>query len=399
MRIVLEFARERLALEVDEGNRIATSPPPPALPDPAAAVRAALEAPHGFPPLRRALTPDDHITVVVDERLPQVARLLLPLLEHVVVGGGVVPEALTLLCAPSASRQEWLEDLPAVLEDMHLEVHDPADRRRLAYLASTEGGKRLYLNRTVVDADQVVVLTGRRYDPFLGYGGAEGALYPALGDEASRKGLEGPGSLAPPGEEPWPLRREASEVSWLLGQPFFVQVIAGPGDAVAHVVAGPADSSREGERLLDACWRRSVPRRADVVVATLSGDPAQHTFADLASAALAAARVVQPDGRIVLLSRSRPNLGPGADLLRSRDDPRSALAALQRHPGPDQAPAVQWAQAAQQARLYLLSELPDGTVEELFATPLGRPEQVQRLVAEGNCLFLEDAHKAMAVVE
>jgi hypothetical protein len=251
-----------------------------------------------------------------------------------------------------------------------------------------------------VDADQVVVLTGRRYDPVLGYAGAEADLYPALGDEATRKELEGPVNFAAPGGEPWPIRREAAEVIWLLGQPFFVQVIAGPGDAVAHVVAGPADSGREGERLLDACWRRGVPRRADVVVAALSGDPARHTFADLASAALAAARVVQPDGRIVLLSRLGGEPGPAAALLRGRDDPRSALQALRQAHGPEQAAAVQWAQAAQQARLYVLSELPEGTVEELFATPLGHPEQVQRLVAGGgSCLFLEDAHKAMAVVE
>jgi hypothetical protein len=110
---------------------------------------------------------------------------------------------------------------------------------------------------------------------------------------------------------------------------------------------------------------------------------------------------VQPEGRIVLLSRLGGDPGPAAELLRSRDDPRSALQALHRHhQGPHQAAAVQWAQAAQQARLYLLSELPEGVVEELYATPLGGPEQVQRLVAGAeSCLFLEDAHKTMAVVE
>jgi nickel-dependent lactate racemase len=400
MHVVMDFGRdERLELEVAEGRRIASRTPPAALADPAAAVRAALEAPHGFPPLRRALTPDDHVTVVLDEQVPQLSNLLVPLLEHV-VGAGVSPEALTLVCPPSASRQAWLEDLPEAFEEVRLEVHDPTDRRRLAYLATTAGGKRIYLNRTVVDADQVVVLTGRRYDSVLGYAGAEADLYPALGDEATRKEVQGPVNFAVPGGEAWPVRREAAEVVWLFGQPFFVQVIAGPGDEVAHVVAGPADSGREGERLLDACWRRDVSRRADLVVAALSGDPARHTFADLAGAALAAARVVQPDGRIVLLSRLCGEPGPAADLLRGRDDPRSALVALQRHrQAPGQAPAVQWAQAAQQARLYLLSGLPEGVVEELFATPLGRPEQVQRLVAaSANCLFLEDAHKTMAVV-
>src|SRR5690349_23463352 len=39
---------------------------------------------------------------------------------------------------------------------------------------------------TLVDADQLVVLTRRGYDPVLGYGGAEAALYPALSDEETR---------------------------------------------------------------------------------------------------------------------------------------------------------------------------------------------------------------------
>ena len=47
---------------------------------------------------------------------------------------------------------------------MHVEVHDPSDRKRLAYLATTKQGHRIYLNRTAVDADQLVVLTRRDYD-------------------------------------------------------------------------------------------------------------------------------------------------------------------------------------------------------------------------------------------
>ena len=87
---------------------------------------------------------------------------------------------VTLLCEPSASQQPWLTDLPDAFEEVRLEVHDPKDRKKLAYLATTRKGRRLYLNRTAVDADQLVVLGRRTYDPLLGYSGAAGALYPAL---------------------------------------------------------------------------------------------------------------------------------------------------------------------------------------------------------------------------
>ena len=46
------------------------------------------------------------------------------------------------------------------------QVHDPADRKKLSYLATTRQGRRIYLNRSAVDADQLIVLSrdavGRR---------------------------------------------------------------------------------------------------------------------------------------------------------------------------------------------------------------------------------------------
>src|SRR4029079_9521876 len=105
---------------------------------------------------------------VVDEHLPRLAGLVTAVLEHV-VAAGVDPAAITLLCQPTASKQPWIEDLPDAFQDVHLEVHDPADRKRLAYLATTKSGRRVYLNRAVVDADQLVVLTGPHFDPVHGY--------------------------------------------------------------------------------------------------------------------------------------------------------------------------------------------------------------------------------------
>jgi hypothetical protein len=101
----------------------------------------------------------------------------------------------------------------------------------------------------------------------------------------------------------------------------------------------------------------------------------------------------------VLLSGGSPALGPGSEVLRQHDDPRAALAALRRKPSAELVPAILWAHAAGHANLNVLSGLPDETVEELFATPLGDAAQVQRLIdAGGDCLFLEDAHKMVVTV-
>lgn len=398
MRIAMDCGLDRLEFEVADDNVIPGPQPPAALDDPIDAVRVALEHPFGFPALRRALTPDDHVTIVVDEYLPHLAELLVPLLEHI-QSAGVSPESMTLLSAPSASRQAWIDDLPDAFQDVHVEMSDPADRRRMAYLATNHKGKRLYLNRTLVEADQIVVLSGRRYDTLLGYGGAEGALYPALSNEETRGEMNQRANLSMPEETPWPARREATETAWLLGAPFFVQVIEAAGDRIAHVVAGTTDASREGQRLQDASWRCRVSSPADLVVASISGDPSRHTFADLAAALSCAARVVNPGGRIALLSRANPVLGPETDVLRNVDEPQEVLKRLRGEHTVERTPVLQWAAAACQARLNLFSGLPDDIVEELFATPLHAAREVQRLLdAGGRCLFLPDAHKMLAIV-
>src|SRR5262245_53979650 len=78
------------------------------LSDPVQAVAEALERPLRYPPLRKGLTPDDHVTVVVDERLPHLPHLLTPVLEHI-VAAGIHPAAITLLSPPTTSNQPWIE--------------------------------------------------------------------------------------------------------------------------------------------------------------------------------------------------------------------------------------------------------------------------------------------------
>jgi nickel-dependent lactate racemase len=400
MRVRIEYGREHLDLDVAD-NRLAPlhrQEPAPALMDLAAAMHDALEKPLGFPALRRALTPDDHVAIVIDEGSPRLSELLTPLLEHI-AQAHVKPTAITLLCPPPAIEHPWLESLPEAYRGVHVEVHDPGDRHNLSYLATTRQGHRLYLNRTAVDADQLVVLSRRNYDAELGYGGAAGSIYPALSDDSSRGAAAEQLTLDVPDDAVWPLRREAEEAAWLLGAPFLVNVIPGAGDAITHIVAGLTDMSGESQRLLDARWRVTVDRPAETVVAGISGEPARVSFLDLARAAAVAARVAKPGGRVILLTQARPVLGDAADFLRQAEDPDAALQLLRKHQPANRAGAFLWASAAQQAKLYLLSALPADVVEELFGVPLESPQQVQRLLQSGgSVLLLPDADKTLAVV-
>jgi nickel-dependent lactate racemase len=385
MHAGIAYGQRMLDIEIRDGNLIVgrRAPVAPNLADPAQSLRDALEHPIDYPALRLALTPNDHVAIVVDEQMPHMAMLLVPLLEHI-QQAGVQPESVTLICPRASAQQSWLNDLPDAFQDVNVEVHQPKDRKKVAYLATTRKERRIYLNRTAVDADQLVVLTRRRFDPRIGYAGGTLDIYPALSDEETATSVSG-------GKE---LQAEAREVSWLLGAPFFVQLIEGEADGFAHITAGPGESGAVGERLLDERWRIEFDRPADVAIATITGDPSRQTIDDLARAFAAAAAVVKPGGSIVLLTEAAPALESEFQVIRKQDDPSLLAPLLSEHSA-----AALWAAAANQARLYLLSGLAADVAEELFTIPLQHAGQVSKLLTDtATVALIPDAHKVHAVL-
>jgi nickel-dependent lactate racemase len=397
MNVAVPFGQEQLDVEIEPGRLIELRRPhPPADPlaDPVAAVRFALEHPHNYPPLRRALTPDDHVTIVVDEELPRTAALLKPILAHV-TEAGVKPEAVTLLCPPNSTGQDWLEELPDEFEEVQVEVHQPQDRTRLSYLAATQQGRKIYLNRSLVEADQLIVLSGRGFDPLTGYSGAEAMIYPQFSDAATRGESSQYLSLNTVGSDS-ALRQEAAEVAWLLGSPFLVQVLLGEEDQVTGVLGGLMTTSGEGQRLLDESWRARADRLADVVVAAVPGEAGSNDFAVVARALGNAARAVKIKGKIILLSRRVPSWPGKGQFLARAENPSRAVELLRQEGSLNTSSAFLWVSAAQRASVYLLSRLPEATAAKCFTNPMAGPEQLQQLLgSEASCLVLQDADKTL----
>ncbi len=366
---------------------------------PADLLAAALESPIGLgAPLQRAVTPDDKVVVVVDEGIPQLTELLIPLLQHL-VAARIEPANFALLVPAASLQQPWLEELPDELGDVQLEVHAPENREKLAYLATTKAERRVYLNRKIVEADLLVVLSRRGFDPKLGYSGAGAFLFPQFSDAETIAGYPKEFETAKRPEEPNPLRAETKEILKLLGAPFLVQVIECQGDTVAEVLVGLPASSSDGIASVKKHWLGKIPHKADLVVAAVSGSSGRLTFRNLATAAATARRALQPGGRLVLLTAAAPPLDDSGDLLLKVDEPATALKRIALAKPDDAMPGTFWAFAAKKIHLYVASGWPDDLVEELFATPIHTPAEVQRLIdAAESVLFIPDAHKTFVEV-
>jgi len=394
--VQLVVGSEPWALTVPNGRLrpLAREPfaPPAAPPD--QLVRAALESQFEGQGLRRALTPDDHVAVVIDPRLPHLAPMLAEVLRHI-GSAGVAPAAVTIISPPGVP-QTWIDELPDEFADVTAETHDPADAKKHAYLATTQGGRRVYMNRSLVEADFMIALTGRRYDLARFYGGAEVALFPELSNAETRAAHAGPYTR----EAPWGGREEAREVAWLLGTPFFVQAIEGAGDTIQQVVVGMVDSSDTGRDAQNARWKCVAGERAEVVVAAVSGARERITFTDLARAAANAARAAVPGGRVALLTDAAPTLGEAVEWVRQMDEPKAPNSRLAYEKPADWADCKQWCFATGKVSVFLASGYPGDVAEELFTTPIRTPSEAQRLIdSAASVIVIPDAHKARVAVE
>lgn len=323
--------------------RPADSPPPPR-----EQVRAAMEAPVGFGPVRTALTPDDKVAIVLDESLPHAADLLAGVLDHLKTAN-IGPAAVTVVTAPPGGNQGWIDDLPDEYADVTAEVHDPADRKKFAYLAAAESGQPIYLNRTVVEADAVIVLAAVRYA-----GGrrrtAADVLYPALAGT-------NPEPVKGADDEP----TAANDVLWQLGSTILVQVIPG-ADGPHAVVAGLSPSADDANKLLVARWAVPVPEIPDAVIAVADTDD----FAAATRAVRIASKIVADGGRVALLTPATTN---------------------------DFAPYRKaWARAAEKCRLFVGGGAITEIADDLGADTVSTPAEVGRIAtAAERVLILRDA--------
>jgi hypothetical protein len=230
----------------------------------------------------------------------------------------------------------------------------------------------------------------------MGYRGTNSVFYPGLSsvDAMSRTHGQGHAELEP--DQARPLRELVDEVGWLLGNPFSIQVIPAASGGVSRVLAGVCEPVfTQGKRLVAEQWSVEVDERPDVVIAAIDHEAGLHAWEQLGAAVEVARSLVALGGKIVILSDLKAELSQGLELIRTSESARDAIRPLRKQAPPDLVCATQLAAAADWARIYLLSGLSDGVVDELFLTPVSNETEVCRLLNDhSRCLFLEAAQFA-----
>jgi nickel-dependent lactate racemase len=360
--------------------------------DLAAAVRTALSAPLGFPPLAAALVPGDRVAIALGRSIPQVGEVLRGAIAEI-VAAGLEPADVTVVSAETidAAARGAVEQSA---EGVQFALHDPNDEAGIAMVGLTADKLPLRINRTLAEADFVLPIATARFASADGSPAGFRGLFPRFSNRETADRFHGRGKSA--GKAPRVDRgAEADEAAWKLGVGLVLVIVPGPGDAVAGIVAGtPSAAAQAGAEAMHAIWERPTAQQGDLVIAAVAGDASEQTWANFSRAVAAADRVLAPGGAIVVCCELDQAPSGSFERLRDAVDFGDVALRLQKGAADDARPARILAQALDRGPVYLMSPLPGEVAESLGMTPIESEAELSRLAAgRRHCVVIEEAQR------
>lgn len=398
MTVALRYgASSTLTVDLPPGKLVAHCDAPRGRPlENTRAIAAALASPLILPPLGQCVAPGDKIAIPLDPAVPLAAELTAEVVS-VLLESGASPSDIAVLQAAgadeSADPRRLLPD--SCRGEVCLLAHDPTRRNRLSLLGRASDDRPLYLNRALCEADFVLPIGCLRPRYSATYLGPHGGVYPLFADAAAARELSHPKKRETGRARLLRALREASAVGQMLGAFFTLQVVPGAGNSLLHVIAGDvAEVERQGRRLCREAWSFPAPERSDLAVATIEGPPSSQTWSNLGRALRLALGAVVDGGAILVCCETLAPPGPAVECLARMEDPWQALKRIERaRDWSDAAAAADIARVVARARVFLLSRLDDGVVEDLGMNPVANSADAARLIDRApTCSLLANAH-------
>lgn len=356
----------------------------------AAAIADALANPLGFPALDHAVVAGDRLVLAVDTTLPALPEVTAGIANWFSERGSDPANIRVVLAGdtrqvPASLLQRLRETLPG---DIKIEVHDPDDPEKLAYVAANDASDPIYLNRSMVDADVVLPVSCARPLSGLDYFGAF-SLFPLLSDRATRRHFYSLPKLEDAAERD-KLQAWANQAAWWLGVVAGVEAVPASGNGVASLWAGSLDQlEQECQRAMSAVWKTPTDQ-SDMIVALVDGPASQQTWLGVARAVYTATKCVNHRGTIVVCTQLEESIGRGLNRLREpHQTPEAISKKLAKDASDDAIAAAVVLEATTNHHVYLVSNLRPQTVESLGLGVISEAAQLQRLLQQHNtCTIL-----------
>ncbi|MCX8153364.1 MAG: nickel-dependent lactate racemase [Candidatus Bathyarchaeota archaeon] len=288
-------------------------------PDAKAEIERALREPIGSKRLSEIAKPEHKVAIVVDDftRSTPTHAMILPVLAEL-NAAGVKDENVTVIFGCGTHRAVKPEEAASLLGEEALKrvkaISHDCKAPDLVYVGKTKThDNKVYLNRVFAEADVKVLLGDVGFHYYAGYGGGRKSVLPAVaGAEtiqhnhamllhaSARTGiLEGN-----------PVHVDMTEAARLAKVDFILNVVTNSKDEIVKAFAGDLELAfNEAVKLVDAMYRVPVDQRADIVVVSAGGYPADIDLYQAYKALDNALEVAKRNGVIILVAECAEGYG------------------------------------------------------------------------------------------
>ena len=321
----LAYGRGRLRLALPEGcdpTVIVQSPLPP-LPDPAAAIRAALAEPVGCAPLHELAQGRRSACILIcDITRPVPNHLFLRPVIETLLAAGVPAGQITVLVATGLHRANEgaeLEELVGdrwVLDHVRVENHDARDDEAHRWLGRTSTRDTpVAIDARFADAD-LRIATGLVEPHFMaGWSGGRKVITPGVAHHTTIRTLHSARFMEDPRAvqcvlEGNPLHEEQLQVVGMLGEVYGLDTVVDEERRLVHVSFGEVVASHAAtvDHVTEAI-RVPVGRRFATVVTSAAGYPLDKTYYQTVKGMVTPLDVLAPGGTLVIASECSEGFG------------------------------------------------------------------------------------------
>jgi nickel-dependent lactate racemase len=320
MRVDFAFGKSGLIVDLPASFRhqILEARSARPLPDSIGAVGAALDAPIGTAPLEELARGRQSAAIsVCDITRPAPNKLVLPPVLSRLERAGIPRENITILIATGLHRPSTDAEIreicgAAVAERYRVVNHNARNLDEHRHLGTTASGTPVYIDERLVSADLHITLGFIEPHLMLGFSGGRKLIAPGLAAQETIKVLHSPkfmrdaraveGSI-----EDNPLHRELLEIARMARHNFVVDVALGRGAPGARPICGvfagdPVAAHGRGVAFVSEAMLETLEEPVDAVITTSAGYPLDLTFYQSIKGITAAAHIVKPGGRILLMA-------------------------------------------------------------------------------------------------
>jgi nickel-dependent lactate racemase len=399
MKVRLAYGEEGLWVDLPDRNvTVVESGYVPGIPAEDEAIRAALRAPSGTPPLRDLVDGDDTVAIVFsDLTRPQPRKIMLSvLLEEL---SHIPREQIVLINALGTHRPSTEAELvnmlgPDLVEDYRVVQHDAWDQKGVVHVGETSRGHQAFVNVEYMHSS-VRILTGF-IEPhlFAGFSGGPKAVLPGVADARTVQANHGVNMIGDV-RATWgvtqgnPIWEEMREVAQMTSPAFILNVAQNRDKQITGVFAGEMlEAHRAGIEFVASTARVAVAAPFDIVITTSSGYPLDLNLYQSVKGISAAAQVVKQGGSIVIAAECReglPDHGGFAEVLSMASSPDELLSLISSDgfARQDQWDAQILAQVLKKAQVYLKSSyLEPEAVRQAMLEPCESVEATAAMLIE-----------------